>query len=64
MKSVKVVGLIATVLLSIVSGRSKAQRTSGDQQHALAGKKVLIVYVSKIINTRGQVHTSMSALGG
>jgi len=64
MKSIKAAGLLMTVMLSLLSGYSKAQRASGDQQSALAGKKVLIVYLSRTNNTKAIAQIIQQQVGG
>jgi flavodoxin len=64
MKSIKAVGLLMTVMLSFLSGCSKAQRASGDQQPALAGKKALIVYLSRTNNTKAIAQIIQQQVGG
>jgi len=64
MKSIKAAGLLMTVMLSLLSGCSKAQRASGNQQPALAGKKVLIVYLSRTNNTKAIAQIIQQQVGG
>jgi len=64
MKSIKAAGLLMIVMLSLLSGCSKAQRASGDQQPALAGKKVLIVYLSRTNNTKAIAQIIQQQVGG
>jgi len=64
MKSIKAAGLLMTVMLSFLSGCSKAQRASGNQQPALAGKKVLIVYLSRTNNTKSIAQIIQQQVGG
>ncbi|WP_462267646.1 flavodoxin [Mucilaginibacter sp.] len=58
MRSVEAVGLIIMVVFNMLSGCSKAQQTSGGNSSvpsgtgSLAGKKVLIVYLSRTKNTQ------------
>lgn len=64
MKSIKAAGLLMTIMLSLLSGCSKAQRAFGDQQPALAGKKVLIVYLSRTNNTKTIAQIIQQQVGG
>ena len=64
MKSIKAAGLLITVMLSLLSGCTQAQRASGDQQPALAGKKVLIVYLSRTNNTKAIAQIIQRQVGG
>lgn len=70
MKSLNVIGLMMTVLLSIISGCTKAQRASGEQQAGtnsqadLTGKKALIVYLSRTNNTKAIAHMIQQQVGG
>jgi flavodoxin len=64
MKSSKVVGLIITAVLSAIYGCSRAQSTSGNQQPALTGKKVLIVYLSRTNNTKAVAQLIQKQVGG
>ncbi|RYE33100.1 MAG: flavodoxin [Sphingobacteriaceae bacterium] len=69
MKSIKT-GLVIIVMLSVLSGCSKAQQTTAgtqkptDKQSTLTNKKILIAYLSRTSNTKAIARMIQQQVGG
>ncbi|GAB3932059.1 flavodoxin [Mucilaginibacter myungsuensis] len=64
MKNIRQIGAIMTIILSLVTACSKAQRPAGDEKVSLSGKKVLIVYLSRTNNTKAIAQIIQTKVGG
>jgi flavodoxin len=64
MNGIKVIALMLTVVFWGVSGCSQAQPKAASRQSSLAGKKILIVYLSRTNNTKALAQIIQQQVGG